>query len=545
MTASYNLIEEGWIPCLWEDGRPEEVGLREALGEAQRIREVSDPSPLIAVALHRLLLAILHRTFGPANEQEWAALWRAGRFDGRALDAYFDRWRSRFDLFDERFPFYQTRSLDPAYGGPVSKMPLSAGKNSPLFDHGTDDDRGVLPAAEAARELVALQSFAIGGFVAYERELDPKLYKSADGAPLAKGAVCLVAGPDLFRTLMLNLHRYSPRDHEPFRFHGDDRPAWERDEETRAEDRQPAGYLDYLTWQSRRARLLPGDDGGAAPVVARAVIMKGNQFPESWTVHDGETMIAFAKNKKPAKGQQPWSPVGFREERAVWRDSLALMQSIDDDSDRPRIAAWLGDLVASGVLDRSQAIPIDLMGLCSDQAKVLFWRQERLPLPLAYLADRTLVLDGLRPALRVGEEVVERVLDPVGRSLVKLLLAPMSDQPQGRQPEIGGLTASLGLRRRYWSRLDVAFQRLLVDLPGDKERSFAADPDRWPEGGEAYQAWLHDVEQAARRAFDETAHGVGTSPRALKAVARAEREFGARLRALLKEKGMSKEERSG
>ena len=38
----------------------------------------------------------------------------------------------------------------------------------------------------------------------------------------------------------------------------DDVPAWELDQENVAIDRQPKGYLDLLTWQSRRIKLIPG-----------------------------------------------------------------------------------------------------------------------------------------------------------------------------------------------------------------------------------------------------------------------------------------------
>ena len=108
----FNLVDDGWIPCAGlRTDRWEELGLRDALVKAHLVREVVSPSPLASVAIHRLMLAVLHRVFGPSSASRWAELWAAGAWDSAALDAYFDRWRGRFDLFDPVHPFYQTAGL--------------------------------------------------------------------------------------------------------------------------------------------------------------------------------------------------------------------------------------------------------------------------------------------------------------------------------------------------------------------------------------------------------------------------------------------------
>ena len=63
---SFDLVDKGWIPCLRLAGNERvEMGLRDVLAQAPTLREIYDPSPLVTVSLHRLLLAILHRNFGP------------------------------------------------------------------------------------------------------------------------------------------------------------------------------------------------------------------------------------------------------------------------------------------------------------------------------------------------------------------------------------------------------------------------------------------------------------------------------------------------
>ena len=107
MTVSFDLITQPWVPCVDGEGRPLELGLAETLARSHELRELEGESPLVTAALHRLLLAVLHRVFGPAGYESWRALWEAEQFDAAALDAYFDRWRDRFDLFHPTRPFYQ------------------------------------------------------------------------------------------------------------------------------------------------------------------------------------------------------------------------------------------------------------------------------------------------------------------------------------------------------------------------------------------------------------------------------------------------------
>ena len=53
---------------------------------------------MVTAALHRLLLAVLHRVFGPENLATWKRLWQAGRFDATALDDYWRRWAARLKM---------------------------------------------------------------------------------------------------------------------------------------------------------------------------------------------------------------------------------------------------------------------------------------------------------------------------------------------------------------------------------------------------------------------------------------------------------------
>lgn len=70
IVRKFNLLEEPWIPVLRGE-RVKEVSLAEALLEAHTITRIETPSPLEEAALHRLLLAVLHRAFrGPTRTEE-------------------------------------------------------------------------------------------------------------------------------------------------------------------------------------------------------------------------------------------------------------------------------------------------------------------------------------------------------------------------------------------------------------------------------------------------------------------------------------------
>jgi CRISPR system Cascade subunit CasA len=182
---------------------------------AHEIGEVHDGSPVVTLALHRLLLAILHRNFGPASLRAWKRLWVAGHFDSGKLTGYFDRWHNRFDLFDRERPFYQTGGLTSDRSLPIAALfdELSCKNNATLFDHSTNENHRTVSAAEAARGLIARQGFALGLGISPTIAIHGKAVKTdnrKDG-PLARGLVVLVRGDNLFRTLLCNLTEYSPR----------------------------------------------------------------------------------------------------------------------------------------------------------------------------------------------------------------------------------------------------------------------------------------------------------------------------------------------
>lgn len=514
MSFTFDLTAKPWIPCLLADGNTRDMSLTEVFVEAPSIREVLDPSPLVTASLHRLLLAIVHRVYGPRDDEVWEEMWLSGRFEEDKIGAYLTEWRHRFDLFDEERPFYQKPGMPGSMERTVNvlSLALAAGHNDTLFDHSEDDAPSPISVSLAARKLIARQSFSFSGTITAE---GGKTY--AKDAPVARAAVTIIHGENLYRTLLLNLVRYDPEGGDPFPCR-DDCPAWEQDAPAAESERAPRGYLDYLTWQSRRIYLRPESDSTGNAVVRKVILARGNSFPPNTFPPD--TMTPHGVREKAPAGQDPRPPVRFLTWRALWRNSLALMQADSQiagealDS-RPETLSHLAALIEHRVMSRGQVCDVSVLGLCTvpGQDKVHFWRHERMPLPLAYLVDDGMV-GILRAALGLAEEVASALRRAV-RNLAAWVLLGREERKEDSKKvtaDITQLADSLGQPAGYWSSLEPAFPALLQALPqADKE------------GRErALAAWAALVEGEVWRAWKDAIIGLPNDARSLRAVVAAE-----------------------
>ena len=487
MSIRFNLCDEPWLPCVRIDGQVVTLGLDDTLAQAYLLRELQGETPLETAALHRLLLAILHRVFGPDSRRAWAALWQRGAWDVAAVRAYLERWRERFDLFDDAYPFYQTANTE-AEIKPINKLAVSlAYNNATLFEHQMEDGRLSIPPGRAARWLVTFQSSGIG--------TGPP-FNPYPAGPLVNTMIVMPQGQTLFETLMLNLLEY--HDDRPIPSGPDDRPIWEL-------DRNPyppspttfyrPGYLAYLTWQCRTIRLLPHlQDGDIS--VRECHLAQGSRW-DSALIED--PMKVYVRDEK----RGTW-PLRLREDRALWRDSHALFR-IRDQSVRPPLAFLsMAEHMDRGTLRHDQVCNYVVLGLSNDNASLNFYRQERMPLPLAYLSEDEqgdLLRDSLFKALQAAEDA-GKALREAGRDLAKWVVSP-ADKSKAYAQDVKMVLGQLRIESGYWPLLEVAFRRFIRELP--------------VRGQPALDEWLDTVLRVARRAFQEAAEAVSDPIRGLKA----------------------------
>lgn len=530
--SEFNLVDEKWIQCATSDGNLKELSLSEALINAHELKEIVDPSPLVVVSLHRLLLAILHRNFGPASFTEWQRIWKATRFDAQTLTEYFEKRRHRFNLFDDVRPFYQSPKMERAETHPVLHlaMEVSSGNNATLFDHTFDSQPDEIASSVAARYLIATQAYAIGLGNSY-----PFYFSDS---PLIRGLATMVLGDSLFETLALNLIEYN--EDLPFPWADEDLPIWEQEKPAKpSRDGTPVkGYLDYLTWQSRSIHLI----AEANPAQVRYCQIQQNlKLPKQEYL---DPFKCYRKDKE--KGIVP---LGIGTDKAVWRDSHALFQTADDSFKRPDIFNWVARVDCSrnnGEIQAKTHYRLNATGLATDTGKaasVLLWRHERLPLPLKYLEDEKL-LAKLKEGLEVSEEVAkllgsgfirtkvagkEKKSPSPFRALASEIL-PKDQNGKADPDTIKALLASLGPTRPYWARLGLAFNELLAKLADD----ITEDDDEIIYGRDTLPWWAGEVRRAARQAFREATDSLDRSGRMLKAVTKAENDFEFKLNTILK-----------
>ena len=165
MEASYNLIDEPWLPVRMKGGQRKSVGIAEALLNAHAISELRHQSPLVTVSLHRLLIVILRDALGGPNDlREWGKLWRKGEFPKTKLKAYFKRKRDRFFLFHPKKPFFQNTKVGAAK--PLDVMELfqdrSTGTQIGHFSHDFKGRHAACPRC-CAQRLASVPAFCTQG----------------------------------------------------------------------------------------------------------------------------------------------------------------------------------------------------------------------------------------------------------------------------------------------------------------------------------------------------------------------------------------------
>jgi len=498
LSFSFNLVDEPWLPCVRLDGATVTLSLRDALTQAHRLQTLTGDSPPQTAALHRLLLAILHRVFGPDDYEEWTELWQAEAFEADRLEAYLDDWRHRFDLFDSERPFYQAADRRVKAKSTINlSHDRASGNNATLFDHHTEATGETLTPAQAARVLVTGQAYGLAG-------LSGITQKFTDG-PCAGGIIFLVEGDNLKQTCLLNMIMYPPDDEDMFRHTGQDKPAWEMDDPFEPERAFPFGYLDYLTWQNRHVLFQP--EQSASGIVVRTMTM-GPALRFEPTLFD--TMKHYRLDDKLGA-----LAASFSEDRVLWRDSAAFFTFTDSSSKKvrpPTTFRWLRELIGPdiGYLEKHRRYRCLALGMSKKQAKVFFFREERLPLPLNYLTDEGLVsklayaldhtatvaFDLVQAARRVG--MVLQVSEAEGKKWAEL--------NRNAKSAINDWVAHTGVERHYWASLDIPFQTFMVTLAQD--------------GEPALKRWLERLRETALDAFEQAAQYTGDDGRSFKAVVR-------------------------
>ncbi|MCC7228989.1 MAG: type I-E CRISPR-associated protein Cse1/CasA, partial [Fimbriimonadaceae bacterium] len=478
-----------------------------------------DDSPLITVAIHRLLLAILYRTFeGPTDFSQWKILYSPARFDPKAVGDYFTKWKIRFDLLSQTHPFYQMAGLETKGAISVNRLATecASGNNATLFDHCSDDERVDWTLDYTAKQLIACQSFALGfgksgnATISGVKETLPY---SADAIAL-RGMNVWLQGETLFETLMSNL---APIEVSSL-------PPWELNDSNQHRDRLEGknrrsttayGIVDRLTWQSRLIRLLPEKD-----TVSKMYYTQGRAADKS----PGDPMKVYRTSK-----EQGISTLGLSSGKAAWRDAHSILTIPVPSSKerRPECFNLVARARSAKIMQASKRLVVQVVGLASapnKAGKFLLWRHERMPVPATLLGDLNLI-ERLGRLLQNAEQTATE-LNHRTRRIAKLYLSPNAEAPDGKQPkeeEIAKIVEAMDPRPPYWARLEKHFFALLDNLSKDWDEAKA---DWKPDDQQmATCRWRECVKREAERALNESIRSLGSTGRAIQAVARVRTDF--------------------
>lgn len=299
MSASFNVLSEGWIPVVDLENKRQKLGILDTLKNAHRLKAISDASAMVEYSLYRFLSVFLMDALRPKDMETLEDLLEEGCFDAESIDDYIALCRNEgvsFDLFDKERPFLQTtytaawdKSTKPAA---ELDYTLPHGNNHTHYDHRKSEAYS-LQYDEAARLLLPVQLFCTAGAQGYPSNVSasPPYYT-------------VVKGSNLFETLVYSLC-VTDRIDIPF----DDPPVLWRNTEPVEPKKEVArtSWLFGMLFPARRIVLVPCDG-----TVSEVYLCQGMNYTSKETWNDPFATYRFSK-----EGKIPWRP---NQEKAVWRN---------------------------------------------------------------------------------------------------------------------------------------------------------------------------------------------------------------------------------
>lgn len=361
MSASYQLLEEPWIPVVDLAGEKKLLGIRTLLEQAHLLREISDPSPLVEYGLYRLLVVFLMDALRPEDEYDLTDLLKAGQFPMETVEQYISTCQSEgvtFDLFDRERPFLQTpfneawdKQVKPAS---VLDYTVPSGNNHVHFDHRHSEEIS-FSYGQAARFLPAVQLFCTAGAQGYPSGMN--------GAP---PYYAIIQGKNLFETLTNSLLLQAD-----IQMGFDDPPViWRSD--LPVEPKKSVAQTSWLygmLFPARRVLLIPEEE---SETVQQVYLSQGMNCMAAalWT----DPHVAYRVNDK---GRFPLRP---NQEKAIWRN----LHELTAPGSVPQIAEQYKQYIAA---PGRSLLHVLLYGVQTDQASYIAVFRHDLQLPAAIIEN--------------------------------------------------------------------------------------------------------------------------------------------------------------
>lgn len=359
--ASYNLLNESWVPVITKQGQREFLGIREVMRRAHELRAVSDASPLVEYSLYRFLGLFLMDALRPEDSFALEDLLDVGHFDMDAIDDYIRLCQSEgvsFDLFDKERPFLQSaynEALDSKARRPVQALDYTvpSGNNHTHFDHRSSQEMAV-SYGEAARLILAGLLFCTAGAQDYP-----------SGVNASPPYFTVINGKNLFETLCYTLVPLDlidiPFDSPPvlWRIKA---PVIPKEKVTET------SWLLGMLFPTRRITLIPDEEQNC---VRELYLSQGINFTskEAWT----DPCVIYRCTEK---GRVPLRP---NKGKAIWRN---LNELIDVPGRQAPLVLHIYEQ-----LHREKTVKIILYGVETSNASYLQTMRHTLTIPLILSED--------------------------------------------------------------------------------------------------------------------------------------------------------------
>lgn len=530
----FDLIKEKWIPVKTLTGENIEVSLIDALLKAKEYKRIEDPSPLVVAALHRFLLAVLHRALQGPTDIKQNVEWFKNGFPEEKIINYLDKWKDRFDLFHPEYPFYQVRDLSESFTKHWRFLAaeLGSGSTTVLYNYSKRASEPVIDYTILAKDIVKHvlehQTFSLQGTI-------QRILTSQGGAPSTTAAILICMGDNLHETFTLNLIPYNKNQQEL------DLPVWERKPEKMSLDYMKgkkkknkkgadidegvieslAGITSLYTWPTRSIKLLPEENESMIEIrnilYASGVSIKRDKSMATFF----DPMVTYKTDKK--KG---FISISLSKDKAFWRDFSSLLIAEENSYNRaPQNVNYSAEIY--DYLNKSEPIKVSIFGQSTDNMKIEFFRNENYSIPISVLKSRK-IKEVIIEALEISEMSFYKLKESTFYLLVfmepkikndalkdiKSLWSKVSNPPPiSEKPIVTKLRSTiqkLPSTITYWSTLESHFTTFLSNF----SKMSPDDNETW---------WLEKLKETVNKSWQQTCENIGITGDSIKAIAMAKK----------------------
>lgn len=379
--SQFNLLDEKWLIVMsGEEGETEEVSLKKLFENAHIYKRLAGETPTQDFAILRLLLAVLHTVFTrftvsgefyeyvaidtdtfqikegideeDVSEYEedlyatWKTLWWKSRFPD-IVNGYLDKYRHRFYLLDEKYPFFQfpeiggSDYLYSATDNPINKLNgriLEGDPTKPrlfMSQHQTE-----IEYSAAARWLLYTNGYAPAKS---GRPSSKKKKRDSTGvAYLGKLGGVYASGKNLFETLLLNLNLRESACVQ--------RPIWEVEPKIENFRGVPDNLAQLFTYPSRQ--LLLKANGVNQIIEYRLDLAISNfEYAQSLKIIEPFTLWRYDTklDVEKWKVKEGYIPKRHDPDKYFWQE-MRTFSYIEEKECRPGVIDWLITLQGDGLV---------------------------------------------------------------------------------------------------------------------------------------------------------------------------------------------------